>query len=94
MDIILLIDDRFSEAWERYIAHRKEIKKPMNDRTKKKWLKWIEGKDFTVQEAIDIIDKTIRHDWIGLFDPNEKKQHGKAPGKGTSADRIAALKKW
>lgn len=66
----------------------------MNARTMTKWLEWLKKKEFTVEQAVAIIEKSILHDWIGLFDPNENKQHGKAPGQGTSADRIDALKKW
>lgn len=90
----IILDPAFVHAWVRFINHRIEKKKPMNHRTMTKWLRWIKEKEFTVQEAVSIIEKSILHDWIGLFDPNEKKQHGKAPGQGTSADRIDALKKW
>jgi hypothetical protein len=66
----------------------------MNARTMTKWLRWIIDKKFTVSEAVSIIEKSILHDWIGLFDPNESKKHGKATGQGTSKDRINALKRW
>lgn len=89
-----LLNPEFVTTWVRFINHRVEKKKPMNHRTMTKWLRWIKEKGFTVPEAVSIIEKSILHDWIGLFDPNESKQNGKAPGQGTSADKIDALKKW
>lgn len=83
----------FNSAWRGWFENRKELKQPCSERVRRKWGKWLVDNKFTEDEAIECLKEATLRDWQGLYD-HRNKQHGKTPGKGTSADRIDALKKW
>jgi hypothetical protein len=56
----------FSEAWNRWNAHRNEKKKKLTKGTAKMQLKKLEG--IGEARAIRAIDHSITHGWMGLFE--------------------------
>lgn len=69
----------FVTAWNDYLEHRQDIKKPATtkalDLILSKCKKWGETK------AIAAIEKTIENRWTGLFEPNEKDMQSSQNGK-------------
>ena len=57
----------FRTAWEEWIQHRREIKKPLTPSSASKQLKDLAGWGECV--AIAAIDVSIRNGWTGLFEP-------------------------
>lgn len=64
--------ERFSEAWQDWIEHRNQIRKPLTDAAIKKQLKMLA--EYSEDDAVKIINQSIQNGWQGLF---EIKNHGK-----------------
>jgi len=73
-----LDSDVFREAWERWTAHRKEIKKKLTPTTTAAQLKrlaaWGEAR------AVAAIERSIEAGWTGIFE-DEKKTNRIGPGQ-------------
>lgn len=59
------------EAWAEFVAHRKEIRKPLSLLAGKKALNMLEGLEPKMQQQC--IDRTIQSGWAGIFPRNEDK---------------------
>jgi hypothetical protein len=78
----------FRTAWEEWIQHRKEIKKPLTPTTASKQLKDLAG--WGECAAIAAIDVSIRNGWTGLFEPK-----GFAPSPAVQTDpNVEAPEGW
>ena len=64
------------ESVEKFVQHRKELKKPLTSSSLeynlKQLDKWSKG---NIALQIKIIEKTLQHGWIGLFKPNEEENN-------------------
>jgi hypothetical protein len=54
-------------AWQEFVAHRKEMKKPVTERAAKLLLKTV--RSMSEADAIDAIEKSIASRWSGIFPP-------------------------
>jgi len=70
-------DTDFADAWNDWIQHRKEKKKPLTPTSIKLQLQTLE--DMGVDRAIRAIDHSIAQGWTGIFEPTQNgksnKQH-------------------
>lgn len=57
----------FRDAWSEFVAHRKDIKKPLTDRSRSMQLKSLEAMGH--DRAIAAIHHTIANGWTGIFEP-------------------------
>jgi hypothetical protein len=64
--------DSFREAWQRWTAHRREIRKTLTPSTTAAQLKKLAG--WGVARAVAAIDRSIEAGWQGIF---EDKANGK-----------------
>jgi phage replication O-like protein O len=64
-----LKDKRFIESWKYWITYRKEIKKPVTESAAKLQLKKLSSIKEKGFNPIEIINKSIESNWIGLFEP-------------------------
>lgn len=62
--------ERFCEAWQEWIQHRKQIRKPLTEAAVRKQLKMLA--EYSEEQAVDIINQSIKNGWQGLFEPREK----------------------
>jgi hypothetical protein len=62
-----LQEEDFARAWEKWVAHRKEIKKPLKKTMVEGQLKMLAEKGR--EAAIRMIDHTVAMGWQGLRDP-------------------------
>lgn len=60
------------QAWTEFEQHRREIKKPLSDLSRKKAVQVLIGKPFDEQQQM--VDLTIANRWTGLF-PLKTAQH-------------------
>lgn len=58
-----------AEIWKEFEQHRKEIKKPLTDLSRKKNLAILNK--LTYEQQHEVVDKTIANRWTGLFLPKE-----------------------
>jgi len=72
--LTLPYEQPFSDAWDKWVAYRKQIKKPLSEMTMKEQLLMLSGWG-SEQNAIASINKSIAFGWQGLFvvTPNIKK---------------------
>jgi uncharacterized protein YdaU (DUF1376 family) len=56
----------FIESFNEFIKYRKKIKKPLSDMSAKKQIKKLS--EFSVNDAIKMIDQTIANGWQGIFE--------------------------
>jgi hypothetical protein len=65
----LKFDSAFQEEWRKWVGHRKEYKKPKSGWQSMfdKQLAWLDKFDEPV--AIEIMERSMRNGWQGLFDP-------------------------
>lgn len=72
--LTLPYEQPFAEAWDKWVAYRKQIKKPLSEMTMKEQLLMLSGFG-SEQNAIASINKSIAFGWQGLFvvTPNIKK---------------------
>ena len=72
--LTLPYEQPFAEAWDKWVAYRKQIKKPLSEMTMKEQLLMLSGWG-SEQNAIASINKSIAFGWQGLFvvTPNIKK---------------------
>ena len=76
-EIKLPFNGEFKTTWESWVNYRKEIKKPLKSETSmKEQLDMLA--EHTETEAIEIIKKSIRNQWQGLF-PIKDKSKTKKP---------------
>jgi hypothetical protein len=71
-NIILPYGDAFKEAWDKWMAYRKQIKKPMGLFTQEEQLKMLAGWG-NEGKCIASIQKSIAFGWQGLFDIKDNK---------------------
>ena len=64
-------DEDFVDAWNDWINHRKEKKKPLTPTSIKIQLHKLE--DMGVDRAIEAIDFSIANGYQGIFEPNKQK---------------------
>lgn len=62
--------------WNNFVQHRKEIKKPMSDLSKKKTILRLEKFLKEGQNVSDVINNSIANGWTGLFKISEEKIYG------------------
>ena len=72
--LTLPYEQPFADAWDKWVAYRKQIKKPLSEMTMKEQLLMLSGWG-SEQNAIASINKSIAFGWQGLFvvTPNIKK---------------------
>jgi len=70
----ILLGDVFGASWDRWVAHRLEIKKPLKPTMAENQLKMLAG--LGVERAVRMIDHTIAMGWQGLREPEENKKSG------------------
>ena len=71
-DIILpYTSQEFKDAWGKWIAYRKQIKKPIGMYTQQEQLKMLESWN-SEKKSIASINKSIAFGWQGLFDVKEQ----------------------
>ena len=72
--LTLPYEQPFADAWDKWVAYRKQIKKPLSEMTMKEQLLMLSGFG-SEQNAIASINKSIAFGWQGLFvvTPNIKK---------------------
>lgn len=97
-------ESEFSDAWDKWLKFRKEIKKPYKSpQSEKLQLNWFIKQNYSVQLAIAAIEQSIRIGWQGIFPPKElvygqkTNQWSNKPSNnngGTSGNRIEGLKSW
>ena len=88
----------YAETWRRFIAYRKEIKKPYKSELSERiaYNKMVEMADNDPAAAKDMVERTILGQWQGLF---PKENHGTKPNITTdnaatrkeSRDRLRSL---
>ncbi|WP_291813984.1 hypothetical protein, partial [Limnobacter sp.] len=61
--------NRFRSAWVSWLEYRKEIRKPMRERTQQMQLKKLTAMGH--DGAIASIEQSIAHGWVGLFEPKQ-----------------------
>ena len=71
------IPDPLAEALDDFAEHRRKLKRPMTDRSKKLLLADLDKLAETDREKILIIEQSILQGWSGVF---ALKQHGKVAG--------------
>jgi len=71
-NIILPYAEPFKEAWEKWLAYRKQIKKPLGLFTQEEQLKMLAGWG-NEGKSIASIHKSIAFGWQGLFDVKDNK---------------------
>lgn len=74
-----LQEEDFARAWDKWVAHRKEIKKPLKKTMVEGQLKMLAEKGR--EAAIRMIDHTVAMGWQGLRDPEPAKKQ--ATGNGS-----------
>ena len=70
--LTLPYEQPFAEAWDKWVAYRKQIKKPLSEMTMKEQLLMLSGWG-NEQNAIASINKSIAFGWQGLFVMNSNK---------------------
>lgn len=70
--LTLPYEQPFAEAWDKWVAYRKQIKKPLSEMTMKEQLLMLSGWG-SEQNAIGSINKSIAFGWQGLFVMNSNK---------------------
>ena len=70
--LTLPYEQPFAEAWDKWVAYRKQIKKPLSEMTMKEQLLMVSGWG-NEQNAIASINKSIAFGWQGLFVMNSNK---------------------
>lgn len=71
----------FKEAWDKWSEHRKEIRKPLTQKSVNEQIKML-SQMRTTDEAIETVELAIRNGWQGLFPPKKdaKQQSKISPG--------------
>jgi hypothetical protein len=64
--LTLPYEQPFAEVWDKWVAYRKQIKKPLSEMTMKEQLLMLSGWG-SEQNAIASINKSIAFGWQGLF---------------------------
>jgi DNA-binding MarR family transcriptional regulator len=57
----------FDKAWQEWVAYRKQIKAALSDASTKKQMAFISANSKNEQEAVQMIENSIRNGWRGLF---------------------------
>ena len=63
----------FSEAWEKWQQHRREIRKPITPTAAVSLLKKLAG--WGVDRAVAAIEHSIASGWQGIFEKNGERTH-------------------
>ncbi len=87
----------FKLIWDEWIQYRKERKLPKYVPTglKRTLAALFEDSGGNESVAIKMIEQSIKHNWQGIFKlKNDESRTGKDSKRGTSTDRIDALKNW
>lgn len=82
--VLLPHGSAFKEIWERWLAYRKEKKKPLTPTTIKMQLETCAA--HTEQACIDSINKSMTCGWMGLFFTNQSQFNRVQPKPLTSKD--------
>jgi hypothetical protein len=69
--------ERFKMAWEKWLNHRKEIKKPMTPTSTKEQLKAC--LDMGEERAIKAIERSVAAGWTGIFEGGGPVKEAKKP---------------
>lgn len=69
---LLLRSKAFFEAWEMFVAHRKEKKKPVTPTSAKLILKKLES--WGEKRAVAAIEYSVEKGWQGIFEPTGQQQ--------------------
>ena len=69
----------FQQAWNDWIAYRKQLKKPVTERAVSRHLKLL--KKMSEPDAIECIDLSISNGWTGLFELKQKNKINKEMSK-------------
>lgn len=64
---LLLNTPAFLEAWDLYLEHRKEKRKPLTPAAAN--LRLLELEQMGVDRAIRAIRHSIKNNWLGIFEP-------------------------
>ncbi len=80
---VFQVSDNFSAAWTEWIAHRKDIKKPLTERSAKMQAKRLS--ELSITEAVATIEKSIECGWTGLFSKEKVVQKLSAAGQAAAA---------
>ena len=76
------------KAWEEFLKHRGDIRKPLSELAITKNLNILEK--LTPAQQQDSVDATISNDWTGLFPPKEAKKKT----KGKTGRALDVIKKY
>lgn len=66
-EILPFSSSNFRKVWEDWTQHRKEVKKPLTETSKKYQLRRLQA--MGEQDAIRSIEQSIANGWQGLFPP-------------------------
>lgn len=70
--------DAYADAWNEWLAHRRDIRKPMTIRAQRAQLNKFIG--WTPERVIAAINNSIAGDYQGIFEPKQQ-HHGSATGQ-------------
>jgi hypothetical protein len=82
---INLIFEVFGEAWDDFVDHRKQIRKPLTELAAKKLLQILS--EMSPVDAVTAINNSIANGWQGIFEPKASN-----PKKSASGDK--PLDQW
>ena len=74
-----------SSAWQEWLTHRKELRKPMTPSTQKKQLRDLMKFQETGITPESVIDHSIAKGWTGLFAPDAKRGNGSVAAHNRAA---------
>ena len=74
----LIAPDAYADAWNEWLAHRREIRKPMTIRSQRMQLNEFVG--WTPERIITAIRHSIANGWQGIFEPKQQ-HHGQSTGQ-------------
>ena len=95
-EVLPFPSDSFSIAWNNFVEHRREIKKPITARASTMLLKKLSEMSKDESEAIKILEQSIMNGWQGIFPPKENyegNRNNTKRGAGGSAPTINELKR-
>jgi hypothetical protein len=75
---INLIFEVFGEAWDDFVDHRKQIRKPLTELAAKKLLQILS--EMSPVDAVTAINNSIANGWQGIFEPKASNQKKSASG--------------
>ena len=93
--IIYIDDSALNQAIIEFVAHRKNIKKPMSDHAVKLMISKLRKMTSNVDEQIEIINQSIMNGWQGIFPLKGKSDHKpKERNSAISINVIMISKPW